>query len=109
MHTNQVQAGAYFELAPLSIAAPLNYLLQHVDMNPHATMVAVLRAGTMERSSQSTREDTLVEYEYMFKPMGTKLDELAPPVSREDELSTNGTRRMWGVFMWRNWDKFSDQ
>jgi hypothetical protein len=109
MHANEVQVGAYFELAPLAVAAPLNYLLQHVDMNPHATMLGVSRRGAMASSSESTKEDTAIEYEYKFAPMGTKLDELAPPVSREDELSTNGTRRMWGLFMWRNWDKFSDQ
>ncbi|KAI8666535.1 DUF4470 domain-containing protein [Fusarium keratoplasticum] len=106
---DRIDVGAYFELAPLAVAAPLNYLLQHVDMNPHATMLGVSRRGAMASSSESTKEDTAIEYEYKFAPMGTKLDELAPPVSREDELSTHGTRRMWGLFMWRNWDKFSDQ
>lgn len=101
--------GEILEAAPMTFAAPLNYLLQHVDMNPHATILGVSRRGPSRGYSESTKEDIAAEYLNKFVPSGTKLDELAPPVSHEVEFSTDGTRRAWGLFMWRNWDKFSDQ
>ncbi|RSL95950.1 hypothetical protein CEP52_011776 [Fusarium oligoseptatum] len=106
---DRIDMGASFDADPLGFAAPLNYLLQHVDMNPHATMLGVSRLGTATSYSESTKEDITIENLNRFVPMGTKLDELAPPVREEDEFTTNGVRRIWGLFMWRNWDKFSDQ
>lgn len=109
MHADEVQTGANFDVVPMAVAGPLSYLLQHVDMNPHATMLGISRLTTLAASSEPTKEDLAMEGRHFDTPMGTKLDELAPPVSRENERSIDGTRRRWGIFMWRNWDKFSDQ
>jgi hypothetical protein len=84
-------------------------LLRHQDENPFATVMAVTRDG-VRHGIEAMEKDLAEEDKLVYRPAGTELDSLAPCVSEDDKDSEEKSlRRMIGLVLWRNWDKFFDR
>ncbi|KAF4461775.1 MYND finger family [Fusarium albosuccineum] len=105
---DRIEAGPFFDKVPLMTMAILGHLLQHIDINPHATLLTTTRKSVCHEL-ESVRNDLEQEVLDMHVESGTPLDKLAPPLGLTFITnSPEAVRREIGLLMWRNWDKFSN-
>ncbi|KAF4980304.1 hypothetical protein FZEAL_3675 [Fusarium zealandicum] len=107
---DRIEAGPTLDCYPLLVVTTLGFLLQHADINPNATLLTVTRESVDHKFElESVQKDLAKENELMYESSGTKLDDLAPPIAREDNHDSRpAVRRKLGLLMWRSWDKFSE-
>jgi hypothetical protein len=84
-------------------------MLRHVDENPFATLVTMSQ-DTVTIPTASVAKEMKREKELLTEASGTALDGLAPPLQMDQQGKLRDViRRRMGLFLWRNWDRFSDQ
>ncbi|KAH7140702.1 hypothetical protein EDB81DRAFT_692084 [Dactylonectria macrodidyma] len=106
---DRIEAAHYWDKRPFITMVSLGTLLRHEDENPNATLLTLTRK-TVDHNLQSVAADLYQERQLMCIENGTKLDELAPPISLgAPKYHPRNTRRELGLLVWRNWDKFSDR
>lgn len=106
--SDEMQAADFIDVVPMVTAVMFGELLKHVDENPHATLLTI-SFNTVAHALEAILPILSEERDLVTHEAGTKLDELAPPISPATmHKKRDVARRIEGIAMWRNWDKFSE-
>ncbi|KAJ6441516.1 MYND finger family protein [Purpureocillium lavendulum] len=104
---DRVYGGELWDQHPLLTLVAFSRALSHRDENPCATLV-VHTVTPVLHNLPIIAKDVVQESALLRQPMGTVLDEYAPPQPRTATEANDGMiRRQYGIVLWRNWDRFA--